>query len=497
MMGITATSGVRPRRLTDIGESEQVVELSLTAPKPGTKMDAEALAETLGVDDPTRLVIQTERRQVLVRVYPRSPLLETVPATVEDLTMDARGRIRIGRYYDESPVTWRLWDPITGSAQRGIIFGTTGAGKSRLAHAILIGCKRSGITTHLADLKSGQSVPEAVGQVATHVTTQTETIHMLRGLVARAQERERRYGVEGMGRSGFVRDHPDPLEYGIVEEANRLLERGAPYRREAAQLIRELGRTGRSVGIGIILLAQAGHLEELGGSDTLRAMLREGEVILLRWSSGIMSGIVSGGLLPPGTRLTLIPKVLGRVPRITRYGQTAPDDDTDANSQGCGYHLTSARPEAMMRALMIGSLTPHPGHDPAILALYGDGPPPGRPIPIPDTPVRPTPGEIPPDPDEDHDADEAGYDEEDQEQEQPATAAPPPVPAGPRTIAQRITTALAAAGGTATTGDLLAALAADGGREVGRGSLDNTLRAMRRKSAITSASGTHTLTNRS
>ncbi len=70
-----------------------------------------------------------------------------------------------------------------------------------------------------------------------------------------------------------------------IDEANRLLERGAPYRDEATHLVKELGRTGRSVGVGEELDAQASHLEELGGSDTLRAMLKEGEVVLLRWCS--------------------------------------------------------------------------------------------------------------------------------------------------------------------------------------------------------------------
>ncbi|WP_329453728.1 hypothetical protein OG894_45315 (plasmid) [Streptomyces sp. NBC_01724] len=151
--------------------------------------------------------------------------------------------------------------------------------------------KRSGIAVNYADLKGGQSAPEAYGQTghATHgnvawrVTTQEGTMAQLRTTWLTMMARQERYSR--MGRSKFLIGRPDPLLYQIVDEANRLLEKGAPYRDEATFYIKDIGRTGRSLGVGIGLFAQAGHLEEMGGSDTLRAMLKEGEVILLRWTS--------------------------------------------------------------------------------------------------------------------------------------------------------------------------------------------------------------------
>ncbi|MDH6544960.1 DNA/RNA helicase domain-containing protein [Streptomyces sp. SPB4] len=458
---------------------KDVREFVLKTPPGGVKRyDHDALCDLLEVDDRSRVIFeQGVGREAVVRIYPTNPLMNMRSVRVDDLLMDDRGRITIGTYYDGSALKFRLFDPKTGNAQRAAVFGTTGAGKSRLVQAILIACKLSGIVVHLADLKSGQSVPEAAGQVATRVTTQYEAILMLRGLVAEAERRMRDYAARG--RSGFVIGAPDPLMYGIIDEANRLLEKGAPFRDEAAVLIKELGRTGRSVGVGIIIAAQAGHLDELGGSDTLRAMLKEGEVILLRWSSGMMQQLVSDGLLPRGEALQPIPKIIGRVQRIRRYHETAAEDDEDANSQGMLYHLTGARPMSMARTYVVGSVAPCPGFDPQILGLYGDHAPPGVAIDL------------------------EAYVTAKERAAAPAAGghtATSPAPADevatPRTTAERILAALPADGDGMSEGDLLDALNADGhggSRPVRRGTLRTTISTLRDKGLIARPDGTGTI----
>ncbi|MEU8529532.1 DNA/RNA helicase domain-containing protein [Streptomyces sp. NPDC048629] len=452
---------------------KDVREFVLKTPPGGVKSyDHDALCDLLEVDDRSRVIFeQGVGREAIVRIYPANPLMNMREIRVDDLMMDARGFITIGSYYDGSPLRFRLFDPKTGNAQRGAVFGTTGAGKSRLVQAILIACKQSGIVVHLADLKSGQSVPEAAGHVATRVTTQFETILMLRGLVAEAERRMKEYAE--LGRSGFVIGAPDPLMYGIVDEANRLLEKGAPFRDEAARLIKELGRTGRSVGVGIIIAAQAGHLDELGGSDTLRAMLKEGEVILLRWSSAMMQQLVGDGLIPRGEALQPIPKVVGRVQRIRRYNETATEDDDDVNSQGMLYHLTGARPTSMARTFVVGSVAPCTGYDPVILDLYGDGQPPGNQIHLAAYIT-----------DKELDAFAAGGDG-------PGTAAQraakEPEPTS-MTTSDRILAVLTADG--MSEPDLLAALNKDGGREVKRGTLRTTVSTLRSEGKIARPDGT-------
>jgi hypothetical protein len=153
-----------------------------------------------------------------------------------------------------------------------------------------------------------------------------------------------------------------------------LLERGSPYRALATYLIKELSRTGRSVGVGIGLAAQAFHLEELGGSDTLRAMMKTGEVTLLRWTSSMMRQLVGDGILPGGTQLLPIPETLA--PTVLRSPFDVAGDDTDApGTQGMAYYVSGPRPTSLMRHLRLGSIAPLEGKDPEILALYGDDEP--------------------------------------------------------------------------------------------------------------------------
>lgn len=452
-----------------------VKEYVLRTPPGGVKRyDHDAMCDLLHVDDRSRAIFeQGVGREAIVRVYPSNPLMNMRDISVDDLLMDERGRVMLGTYYDGSPLRFRLFDPKTGNAQRGAIFGTTGAGKSRLVQAILVACKLSGIVVHLADLKSGQSVPEANGHVATRVTTQYEAILMLRGLVAEAERRMNAYAE--MGRSGFVIGHPDPLMYGIIDEANRLLEKGAPFRDEAAMLIKELGRTGRSVGVGIIIAAQAGHLDELGGSDTLRAMLKEGEVILLRWSSGMMQQLVGDGLIPQGEALQPILKVVGQVRRIRRFNEAAADDDDDVNSQGMLYHLTGPRPTSMARTFVVGSVAPCPGYDPLILGLYGESTPPGEAI---DLMAYVTEKEL-----------KALRDAPDGGGTVPAAPAEAPEPeVTAMTTAQRILAVLPTDG--MTEPELMAALNDDGGREVRRGTLRTTISSMRSDNLLARPDGT-------
>ncbi|MEW1926374.1 DNA/RNA helicase domain-containing protein [Streptomyces sp. NPDC088360] len=463
---------------------KDVREYVLRTPPGGVKRyDHDALCDLLEVEDRSRVIFeQGVAREAIVRIYPSNPLMNMREISAHDLLMDERGRITLGTYYDGAPLRFRLFDPKTGNAQRGAIFGTTGAGKSRLGQAILVACKLSGIVVHLADLKEGQSVPEAKGQVATRVTSQYETILMLRGLVAEAHRRMKAYGK--LGRSGFVINDPDPLTYGIIDEANRLLEKNAPFRDEAAWLIKELGRTGRSVGVGIIILAQAGHLDELGGSDTLRAMLKEGEVILLRWSSEMMQQLVGDGLIPRGEALQPIQKVVGQVRRIRRYHEVAPDDEDDVNSQGMLYHLTGSRPTSMARTYVVGSIAPCPGYDPLILDLYGDQPPPGEAINLM---AYVTDKEI-----------KALADSDDGEgptgpagSAAAASAAAEPGPStAPKSLAQRILAVLPPEGMTAP--DLMVALDADGHstRSVRRGTLNTTISTMRNDGKLARPDGT-------
>ncbi|MGW2401778.1 DNA/RNA helicase domain-containing protein [Kitasatospora sp. NPDC001664] len=350
----------------------KIYELTVRVPAGDViTYNLERLADAMDIKDPARLAVEINGSQGLVTIYPEDPLADVVLTDPADLAMDATGRIWVGRHHNGRKTRVRLYDPKSGSAQRLLLFGTTGAGKSTGGQILLAGMKRSGVTVFYADLKGGQSAPEARANCDWCTFTQEGAIAQLRTFWNIMKEREARYAAAG--RSKFLMNRPDPLMYMIVDEANRLLEKGAPYRDEATFYIKDIGRTGRSLGMGIALFAQAGHLEELGGSDTLRSMLKEGEVILLRWTSNLMRQLVSDGLLPAGQKLMPIPKYAGAFELKSQFDTTETDEDRPG-TQGNGYHLSGTNPTSRMRFFKVGSVMPTDGLDPEMLALYGDGP---------------------------------------------------------------------------------------------------------------------------
>ncbi|MFF4346784.1 transfer protein [Streptomyces sp. NPDC001530] len=469
-----------------------VVELEVQVPAGDViNYNLRNLCSALGVLDPACLAVETDGlTRALITIYKEPPLANIPAARPEDLVMDADGYITKGLYHDGRPARERLYEPGSG-AQRSAVFGTTGAGKSRALQLRLAAEKRSGIVSWLADLKGGQSVPEAKGNVDWHVTTQEGSILMLLALVAVIEERTHRY--EALGRSYFAINDPDPLLVGHIDEANRLLEKGAPYRDLGAYLVKEVGRTGRSVGVGINIAAQAGHIDELGGSDTLRAMLKEGSVTLLRWSSSMMQSLVSDGLLPPGTQLAPIPKRSGPPQLRSRFTPDEESETAPGSTAGTAYILGSDRPTAPMRHFRVGSKTPVPGLDPEILALYGPGEPPRL-------------------EEESHDAAGEAYaarphipahliaklrgEDQGEASATPATTAglrmpvgaPPAKPSAPKlTAAARILRALE--DGPLQKQDLIAKVNGDGGPELSAGSVSNVLTALGKKGHVTTSGG--------
>lgn len=466
------------------GDRADVVELHVEVPRGHVlTYDALALASALDCEeDPTRVAVEAHIRRAIVTVYPRNPLAQVRPATRDDLVMDSRGYITVGVYHNGRAARRRMFDPETGSAQRFLLFGTTGAGKSRALQLQLAAEKVNGVVTWLADLKEGQSVPEAAGNVDWRVTSQEGAIAMLRAAVAVAHARMRRYSA--IGQNAFVLGGPDPLLHLHIDEANRLVEDGAPYRKEAIRLIKELARTGRSVGVGIGLAAQASHLDELGGSDTARGLLKEGEVTLLRWSSSMMRQLVTDGLLPPGVQLAPIPKRIGAPVLVSQFDEDG-DEEEGEGTQGMAYLLSSPHPTSLMRHFRVGSAEPLPGLDPQILDLYGPEPP---------TTLGP------------EDAAAAGeayalrHDEEalaalfDAEQAQHTSKMDiptadtadgvEPTRTPPRLLPDRVLAVLQAAEGSLSVSDIHAAVNADGGPQVKLGSIRNALSSLRQDELV-------------
>ncbi|MFC5946606.1 hypothetical protein, partial [Micromonospora harpali] len=154
----------------------EVVELMLEVPQGQVlEYNLPALCSALDIADPTRIAVETDGlRRAIVTIYPSNPLAEVRAVTAEDLVMDRHGRIAVGVYHNGRTVKRRLYDPATGSAQRFLLFGTTGAGKSRTLQLELTAEKRNGIVSWVCDLNNGQSVPEARDNVDWFGTTPEE-----------------------------------------------------------------------------------------------------------------------------------------------------------------------------------------------------------------------------------------------------------------------------------------------------------------------------------
>ncbi|MFI7278560.1 hypothetical protein [Streptomyces sp. NPDC049879] len=363
---------------TPARRTPDLVEIHLaTAPGDLVHYDHAKLISALkpyGVSDPSTVLVETDGAGGAILTIYRRPPLATVPAARgEDLVMDPHGYITVGRYHDGEPAQMRLYVPGSG-AQRSVVFGTTGAGKSRALQLLLAAEKRSGVVSWLADLKAGQSVPEARGNVDVRATTQEGAVLLMQAAIWEAEDRMTRYTA--MGRSTFVINRPDRLLSVRVDEANRMLAASGPYRGVGTYYLADAGRAGRSVGVGLGLAAQAAHVEELGGSDTLRAMLREGDVVLLRWSSGVMAGLVGDGILPEDAVLVPIPRTDAPRRLTSRFDRAPGARPPGASTGGMAYLLGSHRPSTLMRFHRVGSYGEVDGPDPEILDLYGPGHPP-------------------------------------------------------------------------------------------------------------------------
>ncbi|WP_331751491.1 hypothetical protein OG215_39955 (plasmid) [Streptomyces globisporus] len=244
-------------------EKDRIVLLVASPPGKTIYLPHSAICSAFGIDDPSRLVIETDGiRMGVVSICRSSTLMKVRKATVEDLTMDDNGRITIGVCHDGKPARMRLWDPGQG-ALRGITAGVTGAGKSVLQNLILAGEKRSGVVSWGGDVQRGMSLPEAEGRVDWFAKGPVETLLMLTAAHAVMKYRER-LSYE-MGRGDFALGRPWPVINITLDEINRLLSHPDEAMRKAtAYLITDIQKTGRKVRIGIRLAVQSLHLKGLG-----------------------------------------------------------------------------------------------------------------------------------------------------------------------------------------------------------------------------------------
>lgn len=349
-------------------EPHRIVLLVASLPGKEIHLPHTAICSAFGIDDPSRLVIETDGiRQGVVSIYKTNPLMKVRKATVEDLTMDSKGRVTIGVCHDGKPARMRLWDPSQG-ALRGITAGVTGAGKSVLQNLILAAEKRSGVVSWVGDVQGGMSLPEAEGRVDWFAKGPVETLLMLTAAHAVMKYRERLSNE--MGRGDFALGRPWPLINITLDEINRLLSHPDEAMRKAtAYLIADIQKTGRKVGIGIRLAVQSLHLKDLGDDDAIRQQGKVGALFLMRTASSSTKEMGLDGIAPAGFQMENIPA------RIYENGQiealfSGKDDEDGESTAGMAYMFLDGRAK-FMRTFFAEKVD---GVYPDLIALYGDEP---------------------------------------------------------------------------------------------------------------------------
>ncbi|MBX7471258.1 hypothetical protein K1Y80_34940 [Streptomyces sp. MAG02] len=305
---VNCTNGAAPGvDLVVYSIGEEQIRLRIAAPRGKTlRVNHEALCSALGIDDISRLVMEgAGPREAVVYIYRANPLLHVRAPTVEDLTMDDRGRISIGVAHDGSVARIQLFNFDTGRAQHGITAGTTGAGKSGLMRILGAAQRISGVISWMADVQGGMSMPEMEGRIDWMAKGPQETMQQLRALHAVKEYRE----THSRGRGDFDFHGQWCLIQWTGDEINRLLSSlDQEVRKEAAWMIGDLQKTGQKVGIGVDLAVQSLHLKELGDNHEIREKGKEGHVFLLRTASSSTQGMGLDGIAPIGAHVSPIPE---------------------------------------------------------------------------------------------------------------------------------------------------------------------------------------------
>lgn len=305
---VSAPSGAAPGvELVTYRVDEDRITLRIAAPRgKSLTVRHDALCSALGIDDPSRVVLEgAGPREALVYIYRINPLLDVREPTAQDLTMDDRGRIAIGITHDGQLAKIQLFDYETGRAQHGISAGTTGAGKSGLMR--ILGCAQrlSAVISWMADVQGGMSMPEMGGRIDWFARGPEETMTQLRTLHRVKVYRE----THSTGRGDFDPAGDWALIQWTGDEINRLLSSlDQEVRKEASWMIADLQKTGQKVGIGVDLAVQSLHLKELGDNHEIREKGKEGHVLLMRTASSSTQSMGLDGIAPAGAHISPIPK---------------------------------------------------------------------------------------------------------------------------------------------------------------------------------------------
>lgn len=234
------------------------------------------------------------------------------------------GKIQLGPYGDGVGwAEWHLYTPDEGSVWSGSIFGSTGSGKSGATGGLLASARAAlPIVTMYLDMK-GSSSPD-IRRNATVAATRDEAEAFTRAVENVVDGR--RIESEAHGISSFTASDQRPIVQVIIDESDLLFKMPDMATRWAA-----IAKTGRSLGVCILVITQYTGLDGFGQNELLRSSLLR-NVLLMRTDSKSSDGLVTDGM-PPSRNL----------PQQAGYAYLKSIDSRPTTELRCAYLPDSGR----------------------------------------------------------------------------------------------------------------------------------------------------------
>ncbi|ADP83812.1 ATPase AAA [Pseudofrankia inefficax] len=235
-----------------------------------------------------------DKALLLVVDRANNPLQRTNPHPGPEKVYNAKtGYGAIGIHPDEAHADWAFVIPDWGLAG-GVIFGSTGSGKSTLMTNLAVTAAYTRcISVWAGDPQGGQSIPAIIRRATWPATDNDEILLQLRAGVAAIK-------IRGVHNSLRNRDlHiPTPAEPGILlilDEIHKIFIRGS----EHAHLASLIAREGRKAGVAMIGADQYAGLPTFGDDSALRDNMMAKNLAVLRLTSKSAKGMIPGLDLDP------------------------------------------------------------------------------------------------------------------------------------------------------------------------------------------------------
>ncbi|MPZ66768.1 MAG: hypothetical protein GEU83_15090 [Pseudonocardiaceae bacterium] len=208
------------------------------------------------------------------------------------------GRIGLGPYIDgEAQAAYELFRP--RGMFSGVVIGSTGKGKSSVVNGIVVSARSSGmVTTWYLDPK-GNSSPD----LARHATVSEIGLERAEAFTVAAETLVRWLGKQAAAnnQAGFAPSADRPGYLIVIDECDMLFAI-----KGMAQRWGQLAKTGRSLGLSLLLATQYAGMTAFGGSELLRSSVRVGNVVLMRTESNTSDALIAPDL-PKSTTLPSAP----------------------------------------------------------------------------------------------------------------------------------------------------------------------------------------------